>query len=332
LSGLSIFFDEVMLDIRGLWKMGVAMRSKFCADGLFCMPVCLTAIASLGLYDCARSFAATLDQGPRRATVCGFIGSLLFITMVANIALAILNSYHYTLDVAVACVVALLVYGNPALALVAERWAAPAGSPKAALPPWPLAEAMGLIQKDPDDADVQAGADLGEVGIAPCCLPFCALGGSYFLRSQPAKLVTRPDKEAVHERRRQLAQLGQANQEVIRRKASFEDELQKERSLFNDKKSQVQNSFENSLRQRIADEKFRLENTMSDVQLKAEQGLQKLSQAAEARVNPQQGIDPVSLGLDKMEGAAQFDDALSKVEAAQKKLQAVFDEQRVSAK
>jgi len=98
----------------------------------------------------------------------GLFGLILCAIVLADITLAIGSKLHYSLDVIAAVPLSFLVYGNPALALMAQDWADPVAVE---------------VKKDPTGAP-RFPPDLGFVSVAPCCLPFADVAGTYYLQDR----------------------------------------------------------------------------------------------------------------------------------------------------
>jgi len=311
---VAIVVDDLFLTFRGLWSIGAPERTRYCADNLFCVPICFCALASMALYDCVRSFALTLDGVQRRATICGVAGSLLGLVVLSNMALAIVNSYHYTVDVVVACLLALTVYNNPAVALVAQSWAVPRGAQ--AFQAWPLVDALIPRSSSTDsisggsplvvDDEHGPGGDLGLVGVPPCCLPFCALSGFYYLRGQPnhnAALSWHSGEvgsvpQAVQKRRSRLAQLGQVSQDVARRQQHLEATLEEMTVACARQDAEAADATDKQIAERTQEAKHRLES--EGVQA-LEQSKKSLAMKKCANVQFKDGINATKLRVARLE-------------------------------
>merc|ERR550539_555322 len=86
--------------------------SMVCQSVLFCMSLCeAMRVSTQSMQARMRLIVRTLAWCTLGAVVPG------------NAVLPVLNRYHYSADVAVALVLALLVYGNPAIAIAVQHWA-----------------------------------------------------------------------------------------------------------------------------------------------------------------------------------------------------------------
>lgn len=234
LNSLQALLDISLLEIRSLWLMGRASRQRVCADTVFSSATCFGVLVSVGLYDAVRGSTEALEN-TRRSTVRSLIGLVLGLVLVLDLALTIASPYHYALDVVVALVLTLLVYGNPAVALAAELWvetmeAHPhSASPGATPSSWAAfasgMEAMvGLLSGS-------AGMlrDLGQVAVPPCCIPFCGIGGLYYLRPQPGASPKRPwTEDSARQHERQLDEFVQIRDRDAARRRVVEDALDRE--------------------------------------------------------------------------------------------------------
>merc|ERR1719498_190341 len=85
-------------------------------------------VFSLGLYDLFRNATANLGWGTRLA-IRFIIGAALAALVLFDVVLILMNRFHYTMDCAIAIVLVLLIYSNPAVAVAVEwymsRWEPP---------------------------------------------------------------------------------------------------------------------------------------------------------------------------------------------------------------
>ena len=159
--------DISLLTIQSLWLLGRAAPQQICSDTMFCCSTSSLTLVCLSAYE---TVARSVDElrPERRATVMGLFGLILCAIVLADITLAIGSKLHYSLDVIAAVPLSFLVYGNPALALMAQDWADPVAVE---------------VKKDPTGAP-RFPPDLGFVSVAPCCLPFADAAGTYYLQDR----------------------------------------------------------------------------------------------------------------------------------------------------
>merc|ERR1719297_504209 len=89
---------------------------------MFSSTVALCVLFTLGLQEVVRASTDALEPTVRLA-VRMVVRCLLVVVLVCNSVLPILNRYHYSADVLVALLLSHLVYGNPAISIMAQQWA-----------------------------------------------------------------------------------------------------------------------------------------------------------------------------------------------------------------
>jgi len=155
------------------------------------------------------------------------------LVLLADLALTICSPHHYTVDVATALPLTLMVYGSPAIAVAADWWAqicsAEDEAPLAAgsTPVSPVSLAPGPTRNGPSGT---GPSDLGVVTVPPCMVPFCSLGGLYYLRDEPGALSRRPwneESQRMHER--QVAEFGRLSEVDAGRRRQVEEAVEEER-------------------------------------------------------------------------------------------------------
>ncbi|CAE7416091.1 unnamed protein product [Symbiodinium natans] len=166
LSLMDSLLDITLLTIQSLWLLGRAAPQQLCSDTLFCCSTSSLTLVCLSAYE---AVARSVDEfrHERRAAVMGLFGLILCAIVLADITLAIGSKLHYSLDVVAAVPLSFLVYGNPALALMAQDWA----------------DTDVATSEVPTEA-LRFPPDLGIVSVAPCCLPFADLAGTYYLQDR----------------------------------------------------------------------------------------------------------------------------------------------------
>ena len=159
--------DISLLTIQSLWLLGRAAPQQLCSDTMFCCSTSSLTLVCLSAYE---TVARSVDEfrHERRSAVMGLFGLILCAIVLADITLAIGSKLHYSVDVLAALPLSFLVYGNPALALMAQDWADPVEVE---------------LTKDSRDAP-KVPSDLGFVSVPPCCLPFADLAGTYYLQDR----------------------------------------------------------------------------------------------------------------------------------------------------
>lgn len=237
-----IVTDLLMLEVRGLWLMGRQSRHYTCVGTMFSATSCYCVLFALGLYDAVRSLSLQIEEA-RRAAVLSVTGFSLVLVVGIDALFSIVNGYCYTVEIVVAVVLTTLVYGSPVVAAAATNWAGDEGPettrPLEARPghstqqprlPMPIGrtEVSSDTMASMDLAGNVVGplADVAEVTVAPCCVPFCSLGGLYYLREAPGAAMGRPwtaeaaqahlQQQSVHSRQREklLEQLQQQKAEL----------------------------------------------------------------------------------------------------------------------
>merc|ERR1712107_346611 len=97
------------------------MGECFCADTMFCSTTCLYALLCASLYQAVEASAWHLEARSQfiALTIARvLLGSAVAVTSI----LPVLRSRHYVADTVMALALALLVYSNPAVTIVVERW------------------------------------------------------------------------------------------------------------------------------------------------------------------------------------------------------------------
>jgi len=219
--------DILLLELRGFWMMGRAARQHICADTVFSAPTCFCVLFAASLYDAVRTSisTATLEEtmSTRRSTAAALAGTLLVLVVLVEFELMVSRPHHYTLDVVLAVALTLLVYGNPAVAVATERWIAQIGdsSPSSGLDD--SCDAPCMLASEPL-------RDVGLIGILPCCIPFCAISGQYYLREEPSAPLRRPwTAESKRQHERQASEMSQVRERMNEERRRLEGRLEEER-------------------------------------------------------------------------------------------------------
>lgn len=214
-------------ELRSLWQN---QRRYYCADAMFSTTVCYGALASLALVQRLRSSGGK----PAHSALLGLALGLL---VCANILLAIVSKSHYTADIAVACILAPLLYGNPAVVLAAEQWSTTNAQ---------VAEALEFEASEDGPAL--------EVFASPLCIP-----GRFRLRSRPEGRRRDDDMQAKGAQRRRLAELRGYNKQAALRQKQLEAELADVIAAGARKEQESAASGRRALEERLLAERLRLE-------------------------------------------------------------------------
>lgn len=167
------------VDIVEIWML--APRNLVCSDGILSRSSYIASLFAFGLYDLGRISTRKLKPHFR------WLYRLLFGTMLAGLVVwsgraDVENHHQYTVDVVLAIVFTLLVYGSPIVALGVDKW---------------LTLASGQLSVPGGHKD---SYDEGDVIVPICCFPFCCLHGRFFLYSATAReaeseIKTREEQE-----------------------------------------------------------------------------------------------------------------------------------------
>ncbi|CAJ1425040.1 unnamed protein product [Effrenium voratum] len=129
--------DILLLEVRGLW-VGSPLRQRLCADAPFCSSICLSTLFCTSLCEVSMtSWIASREDSGLLPAMAQCIRCLLLVLMLGTaLVQGILTSRAEA--TALGMVLALAVYGNPALALAVDAWCQPQAAPPALGPPGPL--------------------------------------------------------------------------------------------------------------------------------------------------------------------------------------------------
>eukprot|EP00747_Dinoflagellata_sp_TGD_P207567 gnl/TRDRNA2_/TRDRNA2_81125_c0_seq1.p1 gnl/TRDRNA2_/TRDRNA2_81125_c0~~gnl/TRDRNA2_/TRDRNA2_81125_c0_seq1.p1 ORF type:complete len:653 (-),score=112.49 gnl/TRDRNA2_/TRDRNA2_81125_c0_seq1:111-2069(-) len=272
--------DILMLQVRGIWSAGRAQRSRFCADTVFSSPTYFYVLFSASFFDAMRCVSERLE-GRQRALLRGALGGVLLLVLIVDTALSIANRYHYTVDIFIAIILTLLVYGNPAVALATSSWLESAQGSAAELFVAESATdtmssafpASGSRPGSADDAALEAqqdfsgGAssvgpdvdrrprDAGQLYMIPCCAPPWEGEGLCYLRTQPDRLARHSQVESIEaHRRRQAEHFAQMKEQQSRRQRRKEAMLGEERAGARLRLAEASAAAERRLKQVLAEE------------------------------------------------------------------------------
>eukprot|EP00931_Biecheleriopsis_adriatica_P075527 TRINITY_DN49374_c0_g1_i1.p1 TRINITY_DN49374_c0_g1~~TRINITY_DN49374_c0_g1_i1.p1 ORF type:complete len:476 (+),score=52.77 TRINITY_DN49374_c0_g1_i1:28-1455(+) len=218
--------DIFLLTMQSLWVLSRSTPHQLCADGVFSCSTSSCALVAVALYGAVQG-AVTESRHERRATVLGLTGLLLLSVVIADMALAVGSKLHYSLDVFLALPLTLLLYGSPAVALASSSWA----EVDEAIPLCNGALGVPLQHShhrppsiDSVGQDLPTG-DLGVVSVAPCCIPFCFIGGSYFLHARQSPGTLHWSEEAASKHRQRIAHISAEIEQAFQRCEEVEAEV-----------------------------------------------------------------------------------------------------------
>uniref|UniRef100_A0A7R9ZVG3 Sphingomyelin synthase-like domain-containing protein n=1 Tax=Pyrodinium bahamense TaxID=73915 RepID=A0A7R9ZVG3_9DINO len=281
-GGFQSVQDITVLSISSLGRMGRLGRQRVCADTIFSTPTCFSVLLSMGVYDLARTSTEGLEA-VRQSTVRSITGLALGMVLAVNLVLTLLSPQHYTLDVAIAYPVTLLVYTNPVIAVTARRWvdewAAAVWSMVVTTPQWPPSPSERFMPAPEESADPTEASirDLGEATVPPCCLPFCSFGGLYHLRDQPGIPGLRPWTEECERRHQhQLAELRELRERDAARRRTLKADIDREKKEAADREAEVRQRYEDLFRE----EELRLEERLRVQLAEANERLDSARRAA----------------------------------------------------
>jgi len=197
---ITAWADITMLSIRSMWMMGGVGRHRTCADTVFSAPSCFCLLLIVSLFDMMLAATEGMASANLRKVATLVLGTLLL----TDVILTLYSSHHYTLDITMAMPVTLLVYTNPVILVVSNRWADEWSSalfftekagqaPAFSVPPreeaTPSIYGAGLRAAENSSTPLH---DVGQASVSPFCFPFCCLGGLYHIRQQPGNQPGKP--------------------------------------------------------------------------------------------------------------------------------------------
>eukprot|EP00927_Polykrikos_kofoidii_P015293 TRINITY_DN16783_c0_g1_i1.p1 TRINITY_DN16783_c0_g1~~TRINITY_DN16783_c0_g1_i1.p1 ORF type:complete len:975 (+),score=188.31 TRINITY_DN16783_c0_g1_i1:415-2925(+) len=166
------------MELFGAIVDGQYTHLRFCADMMFSGHTYATTIFSLGLYDLVRNQTARWTPC-RRSFVRFVVGAVLLAVVLSEMYMMLVQRFHYTMDVVVALVFTLLMYSNPAIAVVADFWASEFDGSRRILP------SSSSTRRTANEWGSDVRHDRGAVLVPPCCVPFCCISGRYSLYDRP---------------------------------------------------------------------------------------------------------------------------------------------------
>eukprot|EP00929_Paragymnodinium_shiwhaense_P013338 TRINITY_DN1211_c1_g1_i2.p1 TRINITY_DN1211_c1_g1~~TRINITY_DN1211_c1_g1_i2.p1 ORF type:complete len:1355 (-),score=374.47 TRINITY_DN1211_c1_g1_i2:103-4167(-) len=168
--------DVVVMEIFGVRWRGRQWHPRFCADMMFSGHTYVCCVFAVGLYDLCRNQSADLRLGFRRL-LHFTVGMLLLCVVLVDVTLMVANRFHYTMDVTVAAVLVMLLYSNPAIAILTERWASGADIVEDEVTVRPIGQK--------GEYGVEVRDNMGSLLVPPCCFPLCCVSGRYHLTDRP---------------------------------------------------------------------------------------------------------------------------------------------------
>jgi len=190
-----LWIQDLLFGMRG--QDGLVCPNSFSGPSYVC------ALFSLGLYDATRASVRKVKPHFRtlfQLTTAGLLSTIV----VADACLDLVSRRQYTMDVTLALVLSLLVYGSPVVAICTD-YLMTRGSP------------LMLESKE--------GCDVGDVVVPPCCIPFCCVHGRYFLYTKSAASVEESQR-AEAEAMRAAEEFRVEQEEAARRLLQLEAQLE----------------------------------------------------------------------------------------------------------
>eukprot|EP00927_Polykrikos_kofoidii_P053613 TRINITY_DN48206_c0_g1_i1.p1 TRINITY_DN48206_c0_g1~~TRINITY_DN48206_c0_g1_i1.p1 ORF type:complete len:638 (+),score=106.47 TRINITY_DN48206_c0_g1_i1:286-2199(+) len=288
ISMLAAMWSDLGFELDSFWMYVASQFQRwstlYCTESFFSAQLCSEVVLCLGLYEAFCKASENFGGGERRRLKY-IVGTLLAITILVDVSIKLLNSYAYTANLVVSVCVALLIYSNPAVALVTERWAVPTTHAREA---WPLLEAM--IGTETGEEDVQPReslpADVGqsmgnhaELLVPPCCIPFCAFSGIVYLQNKLLQVPKSP-VGATEDRRRRLALILQACQEVEQMKLKLTKTAEQEEAADALREAEAAAVAKRAVAEALAQDQARLQSEGAMMHSQATEGLEKVQMIA----------------------------------------------------
>lgn len=206
---LQAVFDVMCLEIRlfwgDLWQSGSAARGLYCTSGFISTPTYIATIFSLAICDFT-CVATRLLPGMERRSWLVILWTILVIIVLLSMIVPVSSRCHYVADVLISVFLGTLIYGNPAVAILADRISLGGSGDLSAffsllhsphVPTGPVALAQDLLgmfrgldaemSQAPQDEEEYTAIDVGQVFALPCA-PW-HWEPTYYLRSQPGRLA-----------------------------------------------------------------------------------------------------------------------------------------------
>ncbi|CAK8988390.1 Reticulocyte-binding protein 2 homolog a [Durusdinium trenchii] len=252
--------------IAWIWLQDVTVGMRLqgqlvCAGSSISGPTWFTTLFALALYDLSRMWSRKLKPHFREISHLAFAGVLTACILV-DAGLEIVGERQYTSAVTMGLVLALLVYQSPALAVSTDRWLA-RGTPDITLP-----LPKGDLQHLPEPVE-DTSRDLGDVVVPPCCVPFCAFHGRYFLYPQPASEYEQ-ELLANMQAQAELEQLQKEQEQSTRRLLEIEGQMEALHQRQAQRVEEEPKEFERQLQKRLSQQREVFEQQLSQLQAETE--------------------------------------------------------------
>mmetsp|Transcript_76569 Transcript_76569/g.236470 ORF Transcript_76569/g.236470 Transcript_76569/m.236470 type:complete len:619 (-) Transcript_76569:158-2014(-) len=263
--------DILLLEVRGLWLPGVEQRGRFCGDSFFSTPLCRAVLFGLSLCEAIKASSRHLQARTQlivRTTARCLCGAVVL----GNAVLSLLNRYQYSVEVAMALVLALLVYSNPAIAVAVQHWCqgareAPALAPSppsqrdAAVTAGACARASlpQAMQQEPPLGVEGLPEEVGRVPLSPFCFvpPGASLDGFVYLRAGAVQLPTEEVSQDV--RQLQLEHLKGIKAQLLRSRRLKEEQIVEVHAEAQTRAAQAAEEARRRLEERLAKQAMELE-------------------------------------------------------------------------
>lgn len=293
--GINFFqalLDIVLLQSSSMWSSLFSLGRRYCGDSALSSAAHVCAIFSMGIYDLSHRYTQELADN-RRTLFRSVIGTLLTLIVAADSLLPVFTSLHYTADISVSLLLAILVYSNPAVAVVAARWTQVTGI---GLSSW--FSLLSVTMPDADGEQEPAGLDaelssiyydeednrlrdVGRVLVMSCCTPCWPSESVYHLRTQPELSSRRPLQGSSEEHGRlQLEQLEHIKDQHQRWQRDLKKKLDAERARARASADEAAKVADRNFKEALAQERRRQENEEPNLLRKAEAKLDKASNAS----------------------------------------------------
>eukprot|EP00929_Paragymnodinium_shiwhaense_P068678 TRINITY_DN34586_c0_g2_i1.p1 TRINITY_DN34586_c0_g2~~TRINITY_DN34586_c0_g2_i1.p1 ORF type:complete len:510 (-),score=84.85 TRINITY_DN34586_c0_g2_i1:219-1748(-) len=170
--------DLLYLEIIGAVRSdGKVRHLRFCADMVYSGHTYFCTLFSIGLYDLVRkTMRAHRLPGLTQSIILLLVSVVLTGVVVTDVALILMNKFHYALDCFLAVLIVYLFYTNGPVARVVQWWANEIWIPK---------------YKHKAVQQLSRSGGRGELMIPPCCIwpPFCFMSGRYMILKEDDQSV-----------------------------------------------------------------------------------------------------------------------------------------------
>ncbi|CAK0842322.1 unnamed protein product [Prorocentrum cordatum] len=264
--------DLLMLEVRGLWLMGRQSRHYTCVGTMFSATSCYCVLFALGLYDVVRSLLVRGGEARRRAERHRPLSGAG-----RGHRRVLLHRERILLHGGDRCggrddhIGLRQPRGGRGGFELDQRPRAGASGTEAVLPghrpqqpqlPMPIGrtEVSTDTMASMDVAGNVVGplVDVAEVTVAPCCVPFCSLGGLYYLREAPGAATGRPwTAEAAQVHLQQQSDYSRQRERLMEQLKQLTAELEHEQLRARERETQraeAERRHLEQLAQRLAEE------------------------------------------------------------------------------